>query len=407
MRRFSTLEGELKAERMLDAFEQRADMGIPWGPPAFGYVKVGTGKDQRWDIDPDTAALVREAYKDFLAGRTLSAIARDWNDRGVTTGYGNPWTQAALSQLLRAPRYAGLRAYDGEIVGRHSGRPSSRRRRGDGRSRGSPTPGDGPAARVRPPTSGRASSCAASAGQPSGRVNAPATRSRSTGATPRTTWAAQPVPSMTPCPPSSSAGSRNRTRSRTPNPTTGSTPNGATSWPGSATSPPTTPTGSSPGTRCAPGPNGSGRGSRTSNAGCNTPRPAALASLTGTGPDPEDDALRKWADAPLHLRRTALSLLVTAWLLPLTAAADAVPDDAFVLPDEHGRPLIAARWNADVPRASTRPATRPMALPDPLLPFARHAPHVARASPHPDRPGSPGGGDRDDTRASLSREREV
>ena len=342
---FSTLEGELKAERMLDAFEQRADMGIPWGPPAFGYVKVGTGKDQRWDIDPDTAPLVREAYKDFLAGRTLSAIARDWNDRGVTTGYGNPWTQAALSQLLRSPRYAGLRAYDGDIVGEAQWEaivPEATWRRAvtkitdPGRRSG----GTGKAAYLGTGIL-LCGICGATVrkGQrsrdkvPFYRCNAAHHLGRSTGPVDDVLSAllvrrlAQPDALADPEPDDGLDAERRDLMARLGNLATDYADGVLTRDQMRA---------------------GTERiRARLTDLDRRMQRAetAALASLTGTGPDPEDDALRKWADAPLHLRRTALSLLVTAWLLPLKAAADAVPDDAFVLHDEHGHPLIAARWN--------------------------------------------------------------
>lgn len=122
-------EGEQKALRQQSAHVQMADSGKPWGPAPFGYVKVGGGKGQprAWEVDPTRAPLVRAAYLDVLSGRSLSAIAAEWNAAGVRTQptkkarpEGSLWRQATVSQMLRNPSYAGLRYHGREDK---SGRP--------------------------------------------------------------------------------------------------------------------------------------------------------------------------------------------------------------------------------------------------------------------------------------------
>ncbi len=106
--------------RMLRAARQKAEQGKPKWRKAFGYLPEARPKhadDGRREVDPVTAPLVRQAYATVLAGGSLMDITRDWNTREVYGLNGQPWTAATLSLFLRAPRNAGLRAHNGEIVG--------------------------------------------------------------------------------------------------------------------------------------------------------------------------------------------------------------------------------------------------------------------------------------------------
>ena len=51
-------------------------------------------------------------------GSSFADICRLWNDAGALTLHGNLWTQPQVSNFLRKPRNAGLRAHNGEIVGK-------------------------------------------------------------------------------------------------------------------------------------------------------------------------------------------------------------------------------------------------------------------------------------------------
>lgn len=105
-------EVERKSARQKRTLLQRAQSGRPWGPQRpFGYNRDGS-------INPVEARRVRDAYNDVLAGVSMASIAKAWNSAGITSTLGNKWTGAALHQMLERPRYAGLRAYNGEIVGK-------------------------------------------------------------------------------------------------------------------------------------------------------------------------------------------------------------------------------------------------------------------------------------------------
>lgn len=109
---WSQYEGENKAIRQRAANRQRADAGIPWGDRRpFGYC------EDRVTPHPQEAAVVRGMYADLIAGVTQSQIARQLNTDGHLTTLGNQWAQSTVRGLLMNPRNAGLRAYNGEVVG--------------------------------------------------------------------------------------------------------------------------------------------------------------------------------------------------------------------------------------------------------------------------------------------------
>lgn len=111
-------EVERKGERQRRAARQRAERGAVWTPVRlFGYTKPrsdGTGME----IVEDEAALLREAYNGVLSGRSLMGIAKEWNERGVRTVKGNTWVGNTVRLTLLNGRYAALRTYRGEEVGK-------------------------------------------------------------------------------------------------------------------------------------------------------------------------------------------------------------------------------------------------------------------------------------------------
>lgn len=90
---------------------QNADDGRPHGGGrrAYGY---GPGMHP---LIPEEAQTVREIYARYLSGASLRAIAGDLNARGIPTVTGANWTTGGVSRILVAPRYAGLRIFQGGI----------------------------------------------------------------------------------------------------------------------------------------------------------------------------------------------------------------------------------------------------------------------------------------------------
>jgi len=77
----------------------------------FGYTR------DRMTLIAHEADIVREAAKRVLAGESLGGIAADLTARGVQTVHGGPWSRTSLRELLLRPRIAGLRQYQGAVIG--------------------------------------------------------------------------------------------------------------------------------------------------------------------------------------------------------------------------------------------------------------------------------------------------
>jgi len=77
---------------------------------------VGGCRPFGWQADKVTlneyeAGLLRQAATDVLAGVRLATIVQKWNEAGVPTVTGKPWTGGVLLQVLRSPRLAGWRIH--------------------------------------------------------------------------------------------------------------------------------------------------------------------------------------------------------------------------------------------------------------------------------------------------------
>lgn len=79
------------------------------GRRAFGY-QAGMRA-----LVPEEARIVREIFERYLAGEALGALAADLNRRGVPTSEQRRWTSRGVARILDAPRYAGLRVFQGSI----------------------------------------------------------------------------------------------------------------------------------------------------------------------------------------------------------------------------------------------------------------------------------------------------
>lgn len=114
-------ELDVKSERQKRAVEQ----AVKDGRRAGGRRPFGYTLDMK-PFEPEAAA-VRLGYSMVLAGRSLGAVAREWNARGLYTPQlkdpkqpttGSPWTGQIVSRTLRRHVSAGLRSYKGDEVGK-------------------------------------------------------------------------------------------------------------------------------------------------------------------------------------------------------------------------------------------------------------------------------------------------
>lgn len=103
-------ESENTSLRVRRAHQAAAEKGTmhSGGPRGYGYTRGGL-------IVPEEAEVVREVARRALDGESFRSIAKDLNERGVTTTTGGPWHSSVLANLARSPRLAGLRTYNGDV----------------------------------------------------------------------------------------------------------------------------------------------------------------------------------------------------------------------------------------------------------------------------------------------------
>ena len=105
-------ESEHSSERRKRANAQKAASG-QWTSARrpFGYTTTGEPQE------PEATA-VRNAVRDVLAGKSVRAVAREWNAAGLaTTGKAAQWRSPMVRRVLMNPRYAALVVHQGKIVG--------------------------------------------------------------------------------------------------------------------------------------------------------------------------------------------------------------------------------------------------------------------------------------------------
>lgn len=112
-------EAEHKGERQKRQRRQSAEAGHPngGGTRPYGY------NDDRVTVKRDEAVVIREAAHRALSGESLSSIARDFADRGITTPAGGKWQPRTLRRLLASARISGRREHSPRRSGDNGTRP--------------------------------------------------------------------------------------------------------------------------------------------------------------------------------------------------------------------------------------------------------------------------------------------
>jgi site-specific DNA recombinase len=105
-------ESDDKSRRITRKHLEMAQAGRATGGGSrpFGY------REDRRTADPIEADAVREAAARIRAGDSLRAIATDWNERGVQTVKGGPWSPHVLKRMIVGARLSAQREYHGEIT---------------------------------------------------------------------------------------------------------------------------------------------------------------------------------------------------------------------------------------------------------------------------------------------------
>lgn len=80
------------------------------GVKCFGY---RSDEEDRYEVVPEEAEIVREAFRRRIEGETCTSIARDLAERGVTTYVGKPCSYAMVYCMLRNEKYRGVYEWGG------------------------------------------------------------------------------------------------------------------------------------------------------------------------------------------------------------------------------------------------------------------------------------------------------
>lgn len=78
-----------------------------------GRVPLGyqIGPDKTYQINPDTAPVVKLVFSRYAAGESMADITRWLNEQGYRTGQGRPFTKNSLVTVLKNEKYIGIYSY--------------------------------------------------------------------------------------------------------------------------------------------------------------------------------------------------------------------------------------------------------------------------------------------------------
>jgi site-specific DNA recombinase len=106
------------SRRIVDKHAELADRGsFGGGVRRFGFAANGV------DHVPAEAKWIRWAAAKVIDGRSVSSLAKELDERGVTPVKAQRWSSKTLNDLLISPRVAGLRVFHGEVVGKAAWKP--------------------------------------------------------------------------------------------------------------------------------------------------------------------------------------------------------------------------------------------------------------------------------------------
>lgn len=108
---FSAFEVENLRARVKRKALELAHAGAWPGQRVYGYLADGS-------IVPHEAQVIREMADRILSGEGYNEVARDLDGRSVAAPRGGSWRASTIQSILKAPRIAGLRVHNGEVVAR-------------------------------------------------------------------------------------------------------------------------------------------------------------------------------------------------------------------------------------------------------------------------------------------------
>ncbi|WP_327017187.1 recombinase family protein [Cryobacterium sp. MP_3.1] len=128
---FAAFETGKMGVRLQRKFLEKAELGEPHGFSPYGYTRIlpvgtdgqPTGRVKRDVIHPEHGDVVREAARRTLSGESLRSIVTDYNKRSIHGPKAKQWNSTILRQILLRPTNAGLRQYQGKVLGLSTTQP--------------------------------------------------------------------------------------------------------------------------------------------------------------------------------------------------------------------------------------------------------------------------------------------
>lgn len=115
----SAYESEKTRERIMRHVRDNAAKGRPHGKLLYGYRRIYDDRGNYVEQVPHEgqAPVVQEAASRIRAGESLYAVARDFNERGITAPRGGSWLPMQIRRLVLNPGYVARRVHQGTVVG--------------------------------------------------------------------------------------------------------------------------------------------------------------------------------------------------------------------------------------------------------------------------------------------------
>ena len=96
-------ESRSASENQKWRIKRNFENGIPCDGNLLGY-RI---KNNRYEIVPDEAEIVRRIYGEYLSGSGYAAIAKRLNEEGIQSRYGGHWAQSVIARVLSNYTYTG------------------------------------------------------------------------------------------------------------------------------------------------------------------------------------------------------------------------------------------------------------------------------------------------------------
>ena len=123
---WAQFESAQTKDRVRRNTKSRAEAGRPHGNLGFGYRRVvaANGTTLSWEVDPVASVIVERVAEQLLGGRSLYGVAADLNADGSRApgrkkdaAESQPWTPEKVKAMILRPALAGLRVFQGDVIG--------------------------------------------------------------------------------------------------------------------------------------------------------------------------------------------------------------------------------------------------------------------------------------------------